>query len=231
MSEEKAEVVEEKKLAVINTNGLLDFTNQEELKLAANVAMATDLALKQIKDKGLPAVCAALLACKQYGLPQKAMGQMGYIHGKITFYGSLVTALAEQHPDYGEKIVKFVDHDQEEICMRNKNLNKEVYACVILGKKKGDDNFSEFFFTIDDAKKAGLYPAKEHSAWAKYTKDMIYHKANKRHNDALYASAVEGINYHEDLVGVFEERDVTPAEDKLGKILEARKNENIENQG
>lgn len=221
------EIQLQKSLVQVGSSGLLLFNNNEELKLAANFAMQTDLAPKQIKDKGLAAVCAALLACKQYNLPQKAMGQMGYINGKITFYGSLYTAIAERHPDYGERKVFFVDVDSKKICFANQNLSADVFGCVIQAKRKSDVEFNEFFFTMNDAENAGLYDSKKssgHLPWYKYTKDMLYHKTNKRCQDALYASALEGINYHEDLIGVFsEEREVGNEIKELKEILDARK--------
>jgi hypothetical protein len=200
----------------IDKEGLLSFTNHLELAQAASIAIQTKVAPKHLRDEGREAVAAALLLCKQFRLPQKSMNQMGWVKDKLTCYGSLVTAMAERHPLYGEKKEIYIDENQEVICLANKNLNETPYAAIVMNRKKGQTHWTEYYFSMDDAAKAKLDKPKKRSGdinhdspWIKYTKDMLMHKARARMNRAEYASALEGIDYHEDVSEALL-RDVTP---------------------
>lgn len=208
-----AEVVEPAKVEVIaniDDHGLLVFKDHKELGVAASIAIQTGIAPDHLKKEGREAVAAALMFCKQFNLPQKAMNQMAFVKGKIVCFGSLVTALAERHPLYGERRTFFIDAEFTEICVKNKNLKAEVWAAVVQIKKKGSTVWNEYFFSIEDAGKANLLTnqTKVDSGWVKYLKDMLYHKANKRGLQDNYASAIEGVEYYEDLKEII---DVTPS--------------------
>jgi len=152
---------------------------------------------------------AALLLCRQFNLPQKSMSQMCFINGRLTCYGSLVMALAERHPQFGSKREFFVNQDFKEISVKNQNLKDVPWAAVIRIKKKDADFWNEYFFSVDDAELAGLVHEKlrTDAPWLKYVKDMLKHKTRKRALDAEYASALEGIEYEEDIREII---DVTP---------------------
>lgn len=207
----KAEVV-----VAVEKDGNYGFSNQLELANAASMMIQTSMAPDHLKKEGKPAVMAAMVLCKQFNLPQKAMNQMAFVKGKLTCYGSLVTAIAQKHKKYGEKREFFVDENIEEICVANKNLKAKPYAAVVQIKKKGEHHWTEYFFTIEDAEEAKLLTSatKPDSGWRKYMRDMLMHKARKRALNAEYASALEGIEYHEDVAEVYETaRDVTDADD------------------
>lgn len=177
--------------------GELQFGSHLELAQAATIAMQTMLAPPDLIKEGKPAVMAALLACKQFSLPQKAMNQMAFIKNRITFYGYLVQGLAERHPSYGQKREYVLDEDQEIICVQNKNLHRPPWAAVVEICKKGSTVWNQYFFTVDEAEKAGLF---KNGVWKSYPKDMLLHKARKRALSAEYASVLEGVDYHEDVV-------------------------------
>jgi hypothetical protein len=206
----------------INKDGNFAFTNHHELGAAAKMAMSMQLAPPDLKAMGFEAVASALMFCQQFGLKHKAMNKMAYIKGKICPHSSLYTALAQKHPEWGEQRVFYVDKESKEICIKNENLTNEVFACVIQIKTKGRDYWNEYYFTMDDAKKAKLLTTstKPDSVWSKYTKDMLYHKCKKRAYDAEYASALEGVDMFEDIKEVYE-TDVTPSRDKkeVGSII------------
>lgn len=201
----------------INEKGLFDFRDHVELGHAALMLIQTKHAPDHLSREGKLAVASALILCKQFGLPQKAMNQMAFIKGKLTCYGSLVTALAERHPEYGAKREYFVDENCDEICVKNKNLKAEVFAAVVEIKKKSDNHWTQYFFSIEDAQTAGLITnnTKADSGWKKYFKDMLMHKARKRALQSEYASALEGIEYHEDVATIDTARDVTPDIDSV----------------
>lgn len=190
-------------LVSINTLGQYEFADQTQLASAAHLAIKQKLAPEDLRAAGVEAVMSALLTCKQFGLKAKAMNKMAYIKGKLTIWGSLYTAIAETHPEYGEREDIFMDGNCERICAANKNLKSEVWAVACRTRKKNSTTWNEYFFTMDDAKRAGILK----NVWLTYPKDQLFHKANKRMIDANYASAVEGLEYYEDVKEIY---DVTP---------------------
>jgi len=198
----------------ITEKGLFEFNNQQELAQAAQMMIRIKEAPEHLSKEGYHAVAAALLFCKQFNLPQKAMNQMAFIKGKLSAFGSLVIAIAEKHPLYGDKREFFVDENGEEICTKNKNLKAHVYAAVVQIKRKNSEFMNEYVFSVDDADRAGLLePLKRDgtlvldSPWIKYRKDMLMHRARKRALTSEYASALEGVDYYETMADI---RDVTP---------------------
>ncbi len=200
-------------VVAVDQYGNYTFSNQIELRRATDMMIKTSMAPDHLIREGFEAVAAAMVLCKQFGLPQKAMNQMAFIKGKLTCYGSLVTAIAQKHRKYGEKREFYVDDKIEEICVANKNLKAKVFAAVVQIKKRGEQHWTEYYFTIDDAIDANLIneKTKPDSGWRRYFKDLLMHKARKRALSAEYASALEGIEYHEDVVEAFvqQPRDVT----------------------
>lgn len=190
-----------------NENGVVDFKNQSDLVSAAGLLIKTSLVPDHIKKDGIPAVMSAIAFCKQHSLPYSAMNEIGYVKGKLGAFGSLYTALAQKHPLFGETVVIYVDEQMNEICLANKNLNAEVWACVIRVKKKGDELWHEYYFTKYEAKTAGLL---SNNTYQKYLKSMLYHRAKKRAYDTEYASALNGVESMELLIQERDIKDVSP---------------------
>ncbi len=194
--------------------GLPIFQTHQELTAAAAYMMQQTASIPtSLKKEGVEAVRAAIIFCKQHGLRHSSMNQLMYVRGKISAYGSLFTALAQRDPKFGQHQVFFLDEKQEIICATNKNLHLEVWAAVVSVKPKGAEKFEEHFFTMDEAKKAGLL---SNDIYRKYPKDMLYHKANARALRANHAAALEGIPYYEDEVDIV---DVTPQSTTLADKL------------
>lgn len=181
---------------VIKPDGALDFVNQTELVASARLIMRMKLAPEHLMKDGIEALMSAMMFCKQFNLPIKAMNEMAYIKGKLTCYGSLVTTLAERHHEYGEFEEFFLDETCEVICAKNKNLKSPVWAAVYRAKRKNSGVWNEYKFTMDDAKSAGLL---SNPTWQKYPADMLMHKSRSRALKANYASALNGADYHEDI--------------------------------
>lgn len=224
-SPKEVEKIKPTKEVVVRVNelGSFDFKDHKELNAAASMAMQLNLVPEKItKEGGLPAAAAALMMCKQFNLPMKAMNEMGWIKGSLTVYGSLYWSLIERHPDYGEHEMFWIDEAGERISSANKNLKTPVWAAVIRCKKKHGTIWNEYFFTVDEAKKAGLTPADSYSPWTKYIKDMLMHKVKKRMGDANYASTLNGVIYHEDAYeAISQQRDVSPDESGADELKEA----------
>lgn len=214
-------------LVKINETGAFEFNNHLELATSAKLNMQLKLIPTHLIDAGIEACMAAMMFCKQNNLPTTAMNELGWIEGRLTCYGSLYWTMISRHEDFGDHEMFWLDESQEKICVEKKNLNAKVWAAVIRCKKKGSAIWNEYYFTIDEAKLAGLYPPQkneyknnqktgnkitnEHSPWWKYTKDMLMHKVKKRMGDANYASAINGVIYHEDAYEALSDgRDVTP---------------------
>lgn len=156
----------------------------------------------------------AILYAKQLGFnPLSVWGQIACIHGKFCCFGSLFTSLAKRDPEFGEDQVFFLDIEQKQICMENKNLDKDVWACVVRTRKKGSQVWNEFFFTVDDAKAAGIF----RNVWTKYTKDMLFYKSIARAYRAMYPLALQGVMMAEDLKTDWTEREVSNTVD-LNKL-------------
>lgn len=206
--EEKRQVI-----VSIGKQGALDFHNQTELASSARLMIKMRMAPDSLSREGLEAVMSALLFIKQFNLPVSAMNELGYVKGKLTVFGSLFTALAERHELYGEKEEFFITKEGDRISSDNKNLVTGVpFAHVMKVKRKDASVWNEYFFSIDDAEKAGLLTknTKPDSGWVKYTKDLLYHKNKNRALKSNYASALNGIIYHEDVApSLLVEKDVS----------------------
>lgn len=225
MSEEsKVEVLEEKTKNEVSVNfkedGLVLFKNHNELTTAAKFLLHIKLAPDHLAKEGLNAVTTALLFCQQHRLPYSAMNEIGVVKGKAGAFGSLVTALAKRDHDFGEMIVLYVNEKMEEISLANKNLKDEVYACVIRIKKKSSEIWKEFFFTVDEARKAGLL---NNNTYQKYLKDMLFHRAKFRALKTEHADYLSGVESYEILNDEVRMREVSPVEEwnkRLGLLEE-----------
>lgn len=216
---QKTETKEESKkqmTVVFDEKANLEFKNNEELSLAVTYMAANKMIPDHLKKEGMAACIAAVTSCKQFSLPFSAMNEMAYIRGKITFFSSLITALAERDPDYGDLKVFYIDKENNEISFANKNLNAEVYACVVQIKKRNSSVWNEFYFTMDEAINAGLT---SNNTYKKYPKDMLFHRAKKRAFDTCYANAMKGVYSYELEKEYTEIKDVT--ENKADKLRES----------
>lgn len=159
---------------------------------------------------------------------QLCLNNIAPIQGQMTIFGELPGALAEQTKEVAEKHVYCIDEDHKKICIENKNLNAPAYSGVCIIQRKGREK-KEFTYTLEEAKKAGQYPATKpewvnnkrtgrlienpDSPWMKFTKVMLMRKAMNLAVKFEFADAMVGVPVAEydfdrapDLV---EERDVT----------------------
>lgn len=166
---------------------------------------------------------------------QLAVNNMAIIKNQLSIYGELPGTLAERTGEVKEKKVYLITREYTEICTANKNLDAEAWAGVCRVQRKGREP-KEFFYTMDDARKAGQYPPmkpeyknkqrtgkmipNEDSPWEKFTKVMLMRKA--------MALAVK-FEFPEALIGVpiaeydFEQapdliKDVTPQENRAERL-------------
>ncbi len=201
----------------ISKEGALNFENQSQLAASARLIMRMKLAPDHLVKDGIEAVMSALMFCKQFNLPLKAMNQMAYIKGKLTCFSFLIVTLAERHENYGEFEEFFLDDKQEVRCAKNKNLNVPAWAAIYRVKRKGSSVWNEYKFTMDDAKTAGLL---SNPSWQKYPDDMMMHKSRSRALNANYASAINGAEYYEDIAPDLENiREANPTASAIAEQL------------
>lgn len=205
-------------LVPVNDEGSFSFNNNMELANATTMAIKLRIAPPHLIAEGREAVGAALMFCKQFRLPQKAMGQMAFIKGRIVPFGSLYVALAQRHLDFGDQEEFFIDEKYERIGVENKNPNAAPWAAVIRVQKKNSRFLNETIFSVEDAALAGLLTDKTRSdsTWIKYLKDMLKWKCLTRAYKIAYASTLEGIDCYEDVIEALE-KDVTPI-DKAAQL-------------
>ena len=215
-SEVIAQSPDQKALTIdFKSDGLVKFENQLELSNAARFLVKIKLAPDHLVKLGPEAVATALIFCQQYNLPYSAMNEIGVVKGKAGAFGSLVTALAQRDPEYGEMVVQYTNSSGEFINSKNKNLDDDVNACVIQIQKKGSQVCKEYFFTKKEAQTAGLMG---NNTYQKYLKDMLFHRAKFRAMKTEYARALNGVESYEIMKSDSEIRDVS-ALDKLNEKL------------
>lgn len=175
----------------------------------------------------------ALMFARELRLPDTAIRQIAIVEGTPSIFGDLPLALVQA----GGELKKFreiwFDKDYAEIRFENKNLNAEVWGAVCFCAR-GDGEVQSFSYTLDDARKAGQYPAKKrngeanpHSPWEKHTRIMLRYKARAIALKSLFADKVNGvgiIEYDHDILGTEDMsnvRDVTGHEASVSALNQA----------
>lgn len=197
MSEQK----ENKALTLkVNEKGEILAETIDMLLQKAQILIKTGFAPKAYKT---PAeLVGALLFCRQLGLPDTAIAKIYVVHGSPCAFGELPLAMAKRASDFGEFVEFFIDSNGIKICFENKNIGAEVHAAVCRIKRKSCEEWGEYFFTRQDAAKAGLIK----NVWHQYFNDLIRLKARSRALKANYADALQGLQQAEDLYQDFESK-------------------------
>lgn len=155
---------------------------------------------------------------------QLALNHIAIIHGQMCIYGELPGSLAERTGEVEERHVYVIDDQYNKICTENKNLSSFPYAGVIKIKRKGRE-MKEYYYTIDQAKNAGQYPAMKRnkktrelepnpdSPWMKFTTIMLMRKAQAIGVKIEFPEAFVGVPIAEyDFDMAPDLKDVTPSE-------------------
>lgn len=118
-----------------------------------------------------------------------SLKQIAIVNGLPCIFGDLPLTLAMKSGKILHMEEFLFDKDYKKICFENQNLKAEPYGAVCRVKTKVKE--VERFFTVDDAKKAKLLPAKENSAWHKYQGIMLKYRAR---TPALKDTVPEALN-------------------------------------
>lgn len=138
-------------------------------------------------------VLALMQFCYELNLKvMTASRQIMVINNTMSMWGDLPLALVRSSGLLKEFKETFFDKDGEEITIKN---IKPVFAALCEAKRIDDQTHSEFF-TIDDAKQAGLF-GKKGDIWTKYTKDMLRYRPRARVLKSLFADVLGGVSIAE----------------------------------
>lgn len=155
---------------------------------------------------------------------QLALNNMYYHKGKLCIFGELPGGLAEHTRQVEEKEIYCIDKDYKRICLAEKNLNAEPFSGICIIQREGRVK-KEFFFTLEDARSAGLYPAKPEAAWTKHTKTMLERRAMQKAIKFEFPDAVMGVPMMEHAYGIapdLEPKNIRDVEsiDRVNETLE-----------
>lgn len=172
---------------------------------------------------------AALMFVRDLRLPDTAIRQVAVVHGVMCAFGDLPLGMAQNTGKLKKLKEQWFDAAYKIISFEEKNLNAEVFGAVCFAARE-DGEVQSFSFTLDDAKKAGLYPAMKwdkqlkkkvespDSPWMKYTKIMLRYRARSIMLKSLFPDAITGVGiaeYDFDEAPEFGEmKDVTPSQDR-----------------
>jgi hypothetical protein len=136
---------------------------------------------------------AAMEFAIELGLrPFSGLRNIAMVNNSPSIWGELPLALARQTKEL-ESIEEFlIDKEYNRICFANKNLNAQAWAAVCQIKRKGQP-MVEAFFSLDDAKTAGLLSRQKTTPWDTYPKIMLTRRARSTALKTAFADALAGI--------------------------------------
>ena len=123
--------------------------------------------------------------------PLTALKSIAVIKGTPSLFGDLPLALVKRTGELDEEVFDeyLIAENYDRICVSNKNLKAEFYGAVCVIKRKGG-NIKEFVFTVDDAKKAGLWGK---NVWNSYPKLMIKYRVRSMALKDVFPDVLNGI--------------------------------------
>lgn len=125
------------------------------------------------KRTGVEGVFAIVEKAKSIGVsPLEALnGGMYYVQGKVELTSAMMNHLIRAN---GHSITK--------------DKRSDDTICILHGKRKDNGDTWVESFSIDDAKKAGIYK----NQWVKYPKDMLFARALSRLARQLFPDIIKG---------------------------------------
>lgn len=150
------------------------------------------------KRMGQEGIFAIVQKAQSLGLnPLEALnGGMYFVQGKVEMQSILMSKMIRSK---GHSITMGKDSDKGK--------------CVLHGKRKDNGDTWKVVFTIEDAKRAGIY--KENGPWGKYPEDMLYSRALSRLARQLFSDVI-GNCYVEGEIS-----QASPLDEPVGQIEES----------
>jgi hypothetical protein len=161
-------------------------------------AEAVQIASYYLKSKMLPArfnTVEMIVTAWQYALelglkPLTALRQIAVVQGTPCTFGDLPLALVQRTGKLASIREYLVDKNSKEICVKNMNLSAEPYAAVCVVRRRCDEETLERFFSMDDAKRAGLGNS---PTWKAYTPIMLKYRARSQALKDKFPDCLNGI--------------------------------------
>lgn len=201
----------------INDKGLVEAKNNSELLRYCKAIIKSKMVPSRFKEP--EELFGALMFTRSLGLPDACIRQVAVIHNSPSLFGDLPLALCQSSKEITHFKEQWFNKDYKIICFEEKNLSDEAFGSVCFLERK-NMGIQSFAFTLEDAKKAGVYPAGAAMPWSKYTKLMLRYKARAIALKSLFADKLNGVaiaEYDHD-VNDPEFKDVTP-QSELAKEL------------
>jgi hypothetical protein len=140
--------------------------------------------------------------------PFSALKYITLINGSPAIWGDLPLSLVRR----GEKLDRieefFFDKEYNKICFANKNLSTEVYGALCRTWHIDADEALETYFTLDDAKLAGLL--NKGGPWTTYRRRMLQMRARSQNLKDGYGDSLLGLDIAEYDWNHMPEREVSP---------------------
>lgn len=137
-----------------------------------------------------------------------ALSGMYSVNGRLRAHSELPVGLIYRSGLLEEYDEYVIDAEYNRISLENKNLDAEPFAGICTMTRKGLGSRTEFF-TVEDARTAGLLNNPKRETYRKYLRRMLISKARMHCGQYLFADIVCGVNDHE-----VSSRDVTDSEKK-----------------
>lgn len=203
----------------VNEKGLIVAKNNSELLRYCGALISSEMVPKQFNTP--QKLFGALAFVRALGLSDVSIRQTAVVHGVPQIYGDLPLALAQSSKELTFIKEQYFDKDYNIISFENKNLHLEAYGAVcFLSRNKNEPQ--SFAYTLDDARKSDLYPAKNSSMpWSKYTKIMLRYKARALGIKSLFADKMNGVSISEwdsEVTNPEEFKDVTPEKELANEL-------------
>lgn len=171
--------------------------NDAGLLLPRNLDEAFRYAQALLRSKVLPKrfeTAEAVMAAMQFAIelnlkPITGMRQIAVIEGTPAIFGDLPLSLCQSSGKLEWIKEWYLDDEKKVIKADNNNLQKEPWAAFCCVKRRGDVEPHETYFTMDEAKKAGLAGK---DIWRKYAKRMLRYRARSQALKDKFADCLSG---------------------------------------
>lgn len=160
---------------VSDKGALLPKTHEEVWRIASMLIKGGGVPRWYVKP--IQVVSAWNLAASLGLPPQPSLKNIAVIEGTPSLFGDLPKALVDRSGLCEKFDAYVIDKDYKKISIENKNLGEPIFAAICFIKRKGHDTTNEYFFTVEEAKKANLWEKKSSkgnpTAWVLHTKTMM----------------------------------------------------------
>lgn len=144
--------------------------------------------------------------------PETTLPYLYVLKGAVTAWGPLPLSLVRASGNLKYFREFCVDSEYNEICIANKNLDKDPFAGVFEYQREGEE-IKQKTFSVRDAERAGLL---SRDTYKKYPQDMLIARARARALRYDFADSLSGLAITpEQSLNEFQEKDVTPKSKEL----------------